>query len=572
MENSSFSRAQIIWLVIFISAAILLRFLFLDLRPIHHDESLYAKYAYYFFANNDAGFYRYNPMLHGPFIFFFYPFAYALAGTSTLVLRVPTAILGIAFSLAPLLFRKWLPRNIIFMLIAFLSFSPLFVYYSRFLRHDYFFIASCLLMLIAQLFQKPWRYYLFTLGLCFCFCIKENAYLLTATLLFYPLLLFFLNKLYRSEITPITWRQIYILIKKNWKHLLGCLALFSFVYIYFYSAEFRYAAGVLDGLYRKSLFYWFNQHKIERIAGPFSFPFLIISWNEMPFIFMLFVSTISIIMQLPRRLKIFAICGHVFIIVASLFFTRLDCENCIIFSPFKLKIALDLWWLFFIIFQSLLSFYLHLKKKRRDLFFWSYLFWSTTFTYSFVGEKVPWLALYPLLTGLIYFSQFFADFKIDKKLCYTLTFCYITFALPMTLKTSFFQAGDKAEILSQVHTTTEFHQEMLKLKKSKDRLTLAYGPMVWPMTWYYNDNSNFHFDYKKHFQGKFETIVLKEGTPPPYPMNGMTKKTIPFRAWWVPDYDKMTLLSFLKYSFAHIPWNDPGILNVDIYTKNYLTE
>jgi len=49
----------------------------------------------------------------------------------------------------------------------------------------------------------------------------------------------------------------------------------------------------------------------------------------------------------------------------------------------------------------------HLLSRDRALAFWGYFFWASFFTYSYLGEKVPWLSVYILLPGLIYLALFF---------------------------------------------------------------------------------------------------------------------------------------------------------------------
>ena len=73
---SGFSKKE--WLIfgILIIAGLLLRWLELDARPIHHDDSLHGMYGIYYFDWPNERYYRYDPMLHGPLLYNLYPLVY----------------------------------------------------------------------------------------------------------------------------------------------------------------------------------------------------------------------------------------------------------------------------------------------------------------------------------------------------------------------------------------------------------------------------------------------------------------------------------------------------------------
>jgi len=48
------------------------------------------------------------------------------------------------------------------------------------------------------------------------------------------------------------------------------------------------------------------------------------------------------------------------------------------------------------------------------------------------------------------------------------------------------------------------------------------------------------------------------------------KITLPLRAWWVPNYQKMTVLNFLNYAITHNPWNSPGRMRVVLFSRKGL--
>src|SRR6266446_7306576 len=68
------------------------RFLFLGWKPYHHDESQYACFAMW---NAQRGGYRFDPILHGPFHFYFQALLFKLLPINDLTGRLPVALAGV---------------------------------------------------------------------------------------------------------------------------------------------------------------------------------------------------------------------------------------------------------------------------------------------------------------------------------------------------------------------------------------------------------------------------------------------------------------------------------------------
>ena len=91
-----------VYLAVVILLGIILRLYNLDIRPYHHDESIHAMYGQYIYNDPTNGFYKYNPMLHGPFLYNVLPFAYQIFGLSDWAARLLPCLLGIAMIFWPL--------------------------------------------------------------------------------------------------------------------------------------------------------------------------------------------------------------------------------------------------------------------------------------------------------------------------------------------------------------------------------------------------------------------------------------------------------------------------------------
>lgn len=136
------------YVVIFV-LAIVTRFWDLGSRAVTHDESLHALYSWNLYAGKG---YNHDAMMHGPFLFHINALAYFLFGASDYTARMMPALFGVAIVFMPLLLRRWLGRTGTLAASFMFLISPVMLYRSRTLRHDIFVAAWTLLMVIA-LFQ-----------------------------------------------------------------------------------------------------------------------------------------------------------------------------------------------------------------------------------------------------------------------------------------------------------------------------------------------------------------------------------------------------------------------------------
>jgi uncharacterized protein (TIGR03663 family) len=158
-----------------------MRFWDLGSRAMHHDESLHAYFSWLFY---DGRGYQHNPLMHGPFQFHGTALIYFLFGDSDYTARVLPAMFGTALIGLPYFLRGHLGRWGALVATAFLAFSPLLLYFSRFARNDIYIAFWTLLMVVLM-----WRYiserknaYLYGLAavLALAFATKETVFLIVA--------------------------------------------------------------------------------------------------------------------------------------------------------------------------------------------------------------------------------------------------------------------------------------------------------------------------------------------------------------------------------------------------------
>lgn len=428
--------------LLFVLVGIGLRWILLDMRPLHHDESLHLIYGFYSFDHPDQQFYKYDPMLHGPWLYNFLPLVYAVIGWSEWAARAPIALIGSLFLFVPLFFRQYFSKTAVLVLTAALSLSPTMIYWSRFLREDFWVLSWWLLVAYGALLAPGrWRVALVFLGVVLQFCTKENSFVTLAVIVGYLLfeaLYYCLTRIKGLLPKELSMEQscfvvlMFQSVTRHWKAALIGVLFGGFVFFFFFTAQFRYSGGdpclewwngklcfgvLYDALWRKSIAYWFQHHQMERIKGPFLFHVYVLFWYELPFVL---VWLLQIAAMFKRgigfiRLKLALLLGVILILSLASFYITPDLrkwlEGSWIWSFCKLKDFRDFIGMIFLLCYAPLVTIHHLTRGERALAFWGYFFSATIFTYSYLGEKVPWLGVYPLVAGLVYFTLFFDAFS-----------------------------------------------------------------------------------------------------------------------------------------------------------------
>jgi len=586
------TKQETIYLIIIIVAGLLLRWLQLDSRPFHHDESLHAMYGKYFYTDPENKFYRYDPLLHGPVLYNVLPYFYQFLDITKWAGRAMITCIGSFFLFAPLIFHRYLRKTTLLTLTTFIAFSPSLIYWSRFLREDLLVLLAMLMMLWgATLTNKKWTGLFFFTGLSFHFCVKENSYVTLALLLGFLIFEECFSMIFQNDkkAKDTLFKKFIRFIKTNPRSSFAGFLFAIFFFCFFYSSGFRYSAGIFDGLYRKGFTYWLSQHNMDRIKGPFIFHFFNLAWYEFLFVIAFITATIHFYLKSSWKFRLPVLIG--FLVAGGLhfYFRHDNLEIVTLFGLLKLKINLDFYLFIFLIIHSLAITIGHLLKKEQTLAFWGYFFMASFFAYSFVGEKVPWLTLYPFSAGIIYLALYFQhknllDNFLSRPLCGTnlqvkhFFFAFIIlFNLRLSLMTNFARAGDETEFISQVHTTKIFEQtilgiqkEMLFPQKGYSPKVLILGDAIWPSTWYFFGLEGFSFFEVKDGSLKDYDYVITNAENSEV-RNTLSKShyylSIPLRSWWVPDYSNITLRRFLNYAINHNPWNIPGEYSVSYFVK-----
>jgi uncharacterized protein (TIGR03663 family) len=425
---------KLIYFAIFL-LAVVSRFWDLGARAMSHDESLHALYSYYLY--NGSG-YVHNPMMHGPFLFHANALIYFLFGDDDFTARIVPALFGIFMVMSPLLLRRWLGRLGAILTSILLLISPSFLYYSRYIRNDIY-IAVWTILLIAGLFhfirsRKPGWFYLGAAVLMLSLATKENAYifgyigllfivqvilwervrprqqlflyvgggLLSLILL---VIAFFLGripveaaegveaatgvmKLVVAVVTVVGGSLPAVLISASllrsrhprpssieeairtltWQNWLVAAILMFVIYALLFTTFFTNPLGLGTGIFG-SISYWLAQQEVQRGGQPWYYYLLLLPMYEfVPLLFSLAATLYYLIRGNRSRPQPVAT----------------DEEAG---APVE-------------------------EPDRSDARFLAFLiFWNITtlFTYSWAGEKMPWLVVHPVLPMLILTGKFAGD-------------------------------------------------------------------------------------------------------------------------------------------------------------------
>lgn len=546
------------WPIIVIALiGLVFKLLFLADRPLHHDESLHAQYGKYFANSFTRGFYKYDPLLHGPLLYNLQGLWHWIAsplGKSGV--RALPVLLGFLISLSPLLFSKKLSRNALILLSCFFALSPSFTYWSRFLRHDFLVLAEIIIAIWLWI-NRPIKW-IFYLGLVagLHFATKENFFIHLVLVAGFLITEAFYNKKIRL-----------CSVRDFGSFIFG----FLIVSIPLYTAWFQYLPGFFDGLYRKSLFYWINQHHIERIKGPFFYNALIISIYE---IWLIPIIAILLFYWAKYQSKRWLIIDTIFVIMVL----SIACVVQTPFVPFfstwlKIKNPIDLVVFFLTIYASLRTTLTLLHRKKTTLAFWSYLTFSSFFTYSFLGEKVPWLSIYPIFCAVILLALILPKLNpIVQKIC----LASLLLCIPKMIYINHISPGSANELISQVHTTHEYEDLLLNLQSALEGPVGSIKPRVlvleengWPLSWFLwgvggVDYSAQEFEYKN-----YDFIFDKMLNPKLVTELSIThrRRAVVLRHYWWPNFGDISPTRWFKLAFFHQPWSRVGEYQVAVWIK-----
>ena len=143
-------RTDTVWLAscgAVTAIAAFLRFYWLELKPLHHDEGVNGWFLTNLFRE---GVYKYDPAnYHGPTLYYISLGFVEAFGLETLPIRWSVAVWGVAMVVLAFYLRPYIGRLGALFTALFLALSPGMVYISRYFIHEIFFVFLSLAFVVA---------------------------------------------------------------------------------------------------------------------------------------------------------------------------------------------------------------------------------------------------------------------------------------------------------------------------------------------------------------------------------------------------------------------------------------
>lgn len=521
-ETFKIEKSDLLYIAILGAIALFIHFFQLGVRAFHHDESLHAYYAYKIIKSYD---YAYNPMMHGPFLFFTNALIYLIFGASNFTARLLPALLGSFLVIFPFFIRELSRPAKITMSVLFLI-SPTLTYYGRFIRNDIYIVVFGFLVMyfVSKIIDTKYigYWYLAAFFWTLIFTSKENSYIIAFIIFLYMLY----EGIIREKIKPT---KVFLHYGLNEDLFVRLFIVFFVVYAALYTSFFVYPKGIF-GL-GTALKYWWVQHKKQRLGGPPTYYLPLIALYEPILIYIIF-GGIAIawkkIVDLYKKSSLF---------------------------------RLATWW-------SILSLIIYAYAGEKAPWIVVHMVFPLIVVSSFVmqaiwekyGKTVKIIFLIPVLLLGIYgiYANYLVNFKyptIEPK------------------------DGKHAEILVYVQSTQDvpkISRIIHKLAREKKGLrTVIHNDYTWPFPWYLRDLG---VAYDKNIKNylNYDVLITNNIT---YPKE--LEKTHNFfdatlRAWWVPKGNFWWLLKkenrdkLIRYIFKREVWSPVGGYSMRVWIKKGL--
>ncbi|HNQ28928.1 MAG TPA: TIGR03663 family protein, partial [Methanolinea sp.] len=503
----------------------LLRFLALDLKLLHHDEAIHAWFAYELLTK---GTYIYDPMYHGPLLYYVTAGMFYVFGQSDLVARLLPALFGAA--IIPLVYAiyrlGYLDQRQALIAALFIAISPDLVYFSRFLRHDIFqlfFTALILVALLAYLERgKVWYALLAGLAAGGGMCLKEDMPLFLVIVALFGIYLL--------------WKQP-LPIPRTWKRDIVLAVLLAVAIMAAFYSSFGVHPEILVTGLEKAYTHWASMHGMCRICGPWFFYILLFLLYEVPVFLM---AIFGMVQFADRHNPVPAWIARARAFLAARRPANQE-ESEAVMTPRSASVPVA--W------------------DKKEIFFLFCILWflAALGAYAYIGEKVPWLIIHQLLPA-IFVSVYLMS---KKKAVFALAGC--VFLVLMTWHVAFIPA-DVNEPIVQVQNSEDMRLVMALIDVS-DSVAIA-SENYWPLPWYYRGEGW----SRMHFYGKIvdeytiyqvnPDMVITHDQASYASLDGYEKHTYKL-SYWFSIYDNENRLPeyYVKRD------GKMGSINIDVFTK-----
>ncbi len=575
-----------IGLAVIIIISLIARLYRLDERPIHQDESAIATLSWNLFQGRG---YQYNPQHHGPFLYYLDVALFFLFGVSDYTTRLGPALCGTGLVALVYAFREHINRAGLLAAAFLIGFSPTFLYFTRFGKPDPFLIFFAVLLVFLFLRYRSRRaksdLYVASASLSLLFCTKENAYLYVGVFVSFLGILVMHRILSLGSTLRGEWRKIVCHIRENQRPFALSLIIFWAIYILLYSSFFSNSGGILDGLYRKSLTFWFDQHLQPRgWEAPFSFYLPLLALYELPVAILLFWGFFR---QLTKGLisKTVFLGGFGLVCVLAFYLNQefprgllpvvyVDQTGHAVIALYALVIG----------FWSTLSYLKQGRRFRAFLVYWTVL---SFVGYSSIRVKAPWFFIHVLLPQIFLAAVFFGDFWESqfrvryKRLANAMIALLAVITIHHTILLNYYHAWDPRERMVTAQTLPDYIRLQNLIGDLAFRTATGYDmpmavqePAAWPMAWYLRDYKNWYHPQEIEARDKDKYIIIGDWNDKEKLRavlgSDYVETWFPHRGWYIADTKDLTAQKIWRWFLYHEPFNSITYSFLAVYIKKDL--
>ncbi|MDH3327736.1 MAG: TIGR03663 family protein [Desulfobulbaceae bacterium] len=499
------NRSDLGWLLVLLLMAAGLRLSLLEVTPFHHDESIHAWFSYRLWTGHS---YTYDPIYHGPFLYWTTAAMYSVFGDNDFTARLLPAVFS-----SGLIALCWLLRSIMGKIgwvaaAFFITLSPTFTYYGRFLAHDnyvaFFTLASVLLA--TRFVRSEKKSTLSLLGVVIgCFMATKACFYLHLGIFagfgFFVLILdTFAPKMPRKMLL----QSAADLAGRNWQGVMLACGLALLTYTALYSSFFSNWKGIADGLVQ-TVSYWWGQQMEPRIPGPFYY-------------------------YLPRLL---------------------------LHEPvFYLVVPAVIW--------------AGVRKVRPFDLFLAYWTLAAFIVYSFAQEKVPWLLLHILLPMTLLsgrYVQILAEKKSFRPWIALSLVVLLSWSLRESLWLCFKSSPEDPHLLKYMATANDIRKVVTKITAdtTSSRQVIVSGKATWPLAWYLRDQ-DIIFDLPAKWAETADTVIVDRTEE--VSGNNFAYQSYVLSNWWQPDYKQLLTSGLYPYLVKRQVRDEKGSFTFIMLTRH----
>lgn len=377
-------------------------------------------------------------------------------------------------------------------------------------------------------------------------------------------------------ITHALWRNRWHIIAAIAVGVIAYTTLFTTFFTHTRTASFDHNARDFAGperaltpvqIYKNTWDYWWDQHKLHRIKGPFHYYLPILFLYELPTLTLVFTGWIRAIWSANRRWLLITslVVSHIILAIIIKVIPPIDWE--MMDQKFHLEEHFHLFQV--LVFAQLLLVIaplLFLQGRRVESFL---TYWAVTslFAYSYAGEKVPWLTIHSAAPfALLATAQLVWIWRRLCQSCAESSFnssttavfrhrrpwkiAFVIIAVSGALYQvrtnhllNFVHPWSPAERLVYNHTSPDLHTAIELIEDLSEKTNFGHqipiymnGEMGWPLHWYLRDYTNIMPPYGETADNTTRPIVMVDWhhAATPNIVENYTIRRMKVREWWEP--------------------------------------